>query len=355
MKKYVIFVAFILFCNNLPIGEGELDLRGNFDSHEVTLVRFNSLTESDIHTFLGGSSNLVLGRNTDFESRVLLKFNFSDTTYEGLDEIKMILKRNDKFDKDTLTFGVYLLEGEFDEYKANWFQRQEGEGWEDEGGDYQLDSLRRVTITGDSVVIAFNYIELSKIQDAPGLILIPEGDGFVYFYSRQSGSPPQFTLKKNEDVIPINLLADCHILTGPVPFYAEDWIGSGIPCRNYVKFNFDTLLTDKRAIYAELSFEPEHRFAMRDTIEIGVRELLEPIEDFNTVIGPLISLKRIAVDDTLYSLDVVKHIQRIIESPDSNFGFFIVISPENYDISQIKFIRNSHTLHVGYIIPPEER
>lgn len=355
MKKCILFLALVLGCNELPIGESEFDHRGNFDAQEVALKRFNSLTECDVNTFLGSSSNLVLGRNSDFESRVLLKFNFSDTTYEGLDEIKMILKRNSRFHKDTLAFCVYLLKGEFEEYKANWYQRQEGEGWQEPGGDYESDSLRHVTITGDSIVITFNYIELAMIQDAPGMILVPEDEGFVYFNSRQSGSAPQFILKKNENLTSVSALADCHILTGPAPFYAEDWIGSGIPCRNYVKFNFDTILIDKRAIYAELNFRPEYRFVKRDTIEIGVRELLEPIDDFNTATGPLIALEKIAVNDTVFSIDIVQHIQRIIEAPDSNFGFFITMSPENYDITRFKIIRNSHTLRVGYIMPPHER
>jgi len=94
---------------------------------------------------------------------------------------------------------------------------------------------------------------------------------------------------------------------------------------------------------------------MRDSIEIGVKQLLAPLEDFNTATGPLIALERFDADDTVFNIDIVRHIQDIIEEPDSNFGLFIVLSPENYEIANYKMINGSHTLKVGYILPPQGR
>lgn len=355
MKKYtLLLVFFFIFCNKLPIGEEEFNLRGNFDAQEVELLRYNTLTEFDKHFILGSSTNLVVGKNGDYESRILLKFNFPDSSYQGLDEIKLILKRNDNFHRDTVKFSIHLLDAKFEENKANWYQRTEEEWWEEEGGDFEEDSIRSGEIVGDSLVVKFNYIELDKIISADGMIIIPENSGFVYFYSRESGYAPQFILEKNDESISIPIEADCHIVTGPEPFYIESWIGSGLPYRNYAKFIFDSILIDKKAIYAELTFEIEKHFVMRDTIEIAVKELLEPIDDFDTPTGPLIALERLAVDDT-FSIDIVKHIQRMIEYPDSNFGFFVILSPENYDVANFKIVHGSHRLKVGYISPPEER
>ncbi len=355
MKKYTLLLLFFICCNKLPIGEEELGERGIFDAEEIELVCHVTLTEYDMFPQLGGSHNLIVGKNDDYESRILLKFDFPDSSFEGLDEIKLVMRRNDDFHKDTIEFSIHLLKAEFDEDEANWYRRTEEDGWEAAGGDFEEDSIRSGEIVGDSLVVMFNYIELEKIQSSDGMIMITEDDGFVYFYSREGGSAPQFILVKNEVVTSIPIKADCHIVTGPEPFYIESWLGSGIPYRNYAKFLFDSLLIGKRAIYAELSFEVEDYFVMRDTIEIGVKELLEPIDDFDTPTGSFITLKRLAVDDTLFSLDIVRHIQRMIEYPDSNFGFFIMLSPENYDIANLKIVNHSHQLKVGYISPPEER
>jgi hypothetical protein len=57
----------------------------------------------------------------------------------------------------------------------------------------------------------------------------------------------------------------------------------------------------------------------------------------------------------MISIDIAKHIQRLIEYPDSNFGIFIMFLPESYDIANLKITRSSHSIKVGYIPPPEER
>jgi len=162
-------------------------------------------------------------------------------------------------------------------------------------------------------------------------------------------------LVKNDVITTIPLNDDCHILTGPEPFYTESWIGSGIPFYNYAKFVFDSTLIDKKAVYAELSFKPEHHFIMRDSFQIGVRQLLEPLDDFDTETSGLIGLEWFSAEDTVFMIDIVQHVQHIIEHPDSNFGLFILIYPKDYDIANYKMVNGSHALKVGYIEPPQGR
>ena len=355
MKRVIpCLVLLFTFCNKLPIGEEELTLRGDFTAQYVELSPYLNLTEYRNIT-LGTSSNLIVGKNNEYESRILLKFGFPDSVSEGLDEIKLILYRNERFKKDTITFSIHLLTARFEETEATWLKKTNIEAWSTQGGDFEEDSIRFGEISADSLLVFFNYIELDKIRTADGLIIIPEDSGFVGFYSKEGGNAPKFQLVKNNSVTSIPIQADCYILTGPEPFYIESWVGSGMAYRNYLKFNYDTLLNDKKAVYAELTLKPEKYFSMRDSIEIGVKELLEPLNGFNTPTGPIIALEKFAVDDTLFSIDVVRHVQRIIDYPDSNFGFFIYLSPETYDISNIKFITNLHHLKIGYITPPQER
>ncbi|MBN2620164.1 hypothetical protein JXB22_03655 [candidate division WOR-3 bacterium] len=350
-----LLVFAIIACNDLPVGEDELNARGDFDIQEILLPRYSTLTEFNRYFTVGSSRNLAIGKNDDYESRILLDFAFPDTTYTGLDEIKLILRRNLNLDEDTLVFSVHLLSGAFEEAVVNWYQRTNNEWWDSAGGDFTGDSLCCVTIVHDSVVVYFNNSQFADIQAAQGIILIPQDTGFVYFNAKESGVSPEFVIIKNEDETSFALAGDAYIITGPEPFYIENWIGSGFPFRNYAKFVFDSLLLDKKAVFAELTFAVEERFAYRDTIEIGIKQLLEPIDDFNTSIGPFIALDKYALSDTLITIDVVKHVQHLIDHPDSNFGFFIILSPENYDVAYLKIRDGSHTLKVGYIEPPKER
>lgn len=356
MKRCFLLAFLItLSCNELPIGGGELHSRGDFEAEEIQLQLDNTFTETNVYPFLGNSLNLALGKERGYESRVLVRFNFPDTAYEGLDEIRFVLTRNDLFDKDTVQFSLHVLLGEFQEAKVNWQQRTDLEFWMNEGGDYEADPIYTGVIDDDSLVVLFNYLDLQAIIASQGMILIPEDSGFAYFYSKEGGPAPQFILKKNDDVTPMAIEADCHIVTGPDPFFIEPWIGSGLLYRNYVRFFFDSLLIDQLVIFADLTFTIEDHFAKRDSVAIGVRELLEPISDFETPVGPLIAFEKVAADDSIISIDIVRHIQRIAEHPDSNFGFFVLFSPETYDIANMKVIRGSHEIIVGYVLPAEER
>ena len=355
--KRLNFIVLLLFiaCNNLPIGEQEFDLRGDFRAQYTELDFYNSLSFYNRFAKLGSSSNLVIGKNNDYESRILLEFDFPDTTYQGLDEIKLILKVNSDFENDTIAYSLHLLTSDFEENHTGWLLKKETTYWDDPGADYETDSIRYGIISGDSLTIRFNYIELARIQDADGMILIPRGTGFTYFYSREGFSSPEFLLVKNDGTTTIPLKSDCHIVVGPQHLYIENWLGTGYPYRNYVKFLFDTLLVNKKAVYAELVFRIDQIWTRRDSIEIGIRELKEPIDDYDTEVGPLTGLKRYSAADTIIRIDVVRYIQNIIEHPDSNFGFFIIMSPENYDIANMKLVDHSYHLNVGYISPPQER
>jgi hypothetical protein len=358
MRKHTLwFIFFVLCCNELPIGEDELRLRGDFTAQYVDFTPYFTATEYK-NIPLGSSSNLVVGKNSDYESRILLRFNFPSSFEQGLDEIKLILYRNNDLENDSMKFSIHLLTESFDEADATWYHRTETEDWNTGGGGYQDDSLRFGESEGDSLVVYFNYIELEQIKASPGVIIIPQDNGFVGFYSQEGGKPPVLQLVKNDEVTVLTIDDDCHILTGPTPYPTEDWIGSGMAYRNYVKFLFDTLLVDdddKKVVFAELTVKSSEVSGMRDTIEIAVRQLLAPFDDFDTPTSSLIDLKKFAIDDTIITLDIIKHVQKAIDYPDSNFGLFIYLSPENYDISIVKFEAASHHLTVGYILPPDER
>lgn len=355
MKKYLLAIILIIIaCNELPVGEDELRQRGEFNPQFIELNLFSTFTEfKNVNT--GSAVNLALGMNAEYESRAMIVFDFPDSTYEGLDEIRLILSMRDNFSNDTVPFSLHLMDTEFSEYEADWTRRNLDEPWMAPGGDFNSDSIRYGVAQGDSVVLYFNYIELEQIQAARGIMIVPRDTGFCYLSSREGEYPARFVLEKNDVTIPAFADADCHIISGPEPTLFDDWIGSGWVYRDFVRFNYDSLLDSTMAIYAELSFECTEYLSHRDTIEIGVRELLEPFSTFDTPAGPLIALERIAVGDTMVTIDIAKHAQHMIDNPDSNFGFYIGLSPENYDISRVKIVRGSHRLNIGYVEPPDPR
>ncbi len=351
MKKYLplLFIIFVS-CNEEPIG----NVRGELTPQVLELSTFTTFTEYK-NVPVGQSLNLVLGKNDEYESRVLIKFQYTDTTYTGLDEIKFIMNLNDEFENDTLTFSIHALNNTFAEFEANWTHRTLDETWQTAGGDFESDSIREGIVEGDSVVLYFNYIELQEILQSTGIVLIPRDTGFVYLESKQGANGPRLELIKNENTLPVFAEADCHIVVGPEPSLFDDWIGSGWVYRDFVKFNYDTLLDNNLAIYGELTFRCSGYFSSRDSVHVGIRELLEPFSTFDTPTGLLIALEKIEVGDTLVTIDIVKHIQRMIDHPDSNFGIYITLSPETYDISRVEIVRGSHLLTAGYVEPPEPR
>ncbi len=358
--KYLLCILCLLYiaCNDLPLGQDELYDRGDFAAQEIELVRINTLTLTDQYANLGTSRNLIVGTEGGYQARLLMSFAFPDTTYLGLDEIKLIFQHNDDFQSDEITFTVHLLDYGFDETEANWYQRTNVEYWQLEGGDYNTTPLVTAQAGADSTIVYFNFTQLEAMRAADGIILIPQDTGFVYFRSQESGYNPEIVLVKNEETYTIVTEADCHIVTGTPPSEIESWIGSGLLYRNYAKFEiipaFDDT-ADIKAVYGDLSFAIEEQFARRDSIEIGVRELLEPIDDYHTETGSRIALKKYGIGDTIFSIDIVEHIQRIIDFPDSNFGIFIEITPPDYDIAHLKIENGSHRLVAGYIPPPYER
>lgn len=355
MKLWLPIVCLVFIaCNELPVGEDELRLRGDFDTEFTDLSVFSTFTESK-GLNNGTASNLAFGLNAEYESRVLLRFDFPDSTYTGLDEIKMIMSIDGDYSNDTIAFSIHLMDEEFNETEADWTHRNLDESWLTPGSDFHADSIRYGVAQGDSIVLYFNYLELAEIQAASGVIIIPRDTGFCYLDSREGGSGARIILEKNETTIPISLEADCYIVTGPEHSLFDDWIGSGYVFRDYAKFNYDSLLDGSVAVYAELTFRCAEYFSPLDSIKIGVRMLKEPFINFNTPAGPLIAIERKAVGDTLVTLDIVRYVQRMIEYPDSNFGFYICIDPETDFISRVKLVRGSHHLTVGYVIPPEPR
>jgi len=358
MKRSLWLLCFALFsCNELPVGEDELRTRGDFAPEFIDLSLFSTFTEYK-GVNAGKANNVIFGMNAEYQARGMLSFTFADSSYQGLDEIKLIMKLNSELENDTIGFSVHLMDIEFSEYEATWTHRNFGEMWGTPGGDFDSDSIRYGVAQGDSVILYFNYLELAQIQAAKRLVIVPRDTGFCHFKSREAGDAARIELKRNEITLPIFADADCYIVTGPEPTLFDDWIGSGWVYRDYVKFNYDTLyhpLDSAMAVYAELSFRCSEYQSPRDSIEIGVRQLLEPFSTFDTPTGPLIAIEKVGIGDTIVTIDIVKHAQRIIEHPDSNFGIYIAITPESYDISRIKLVRGSHKLNIGYIQPPEPR
>lgn len=362
MKRILLFTSLLLLaCNKSPVGQEELDQRGDFNAQTIYLLNTASVTETKTIA-LGSSMNLILGKNSNYEARVILKFTFPDTIPNGAKDINLVMARNKNLQRDTLPFSIHLLTSVFTEAEATWIKRNADEAWTNPGGDFEADSLRYAVLKDDSLIIPFNYAELTWMKNAKGLILVPRDSGFGVLYSREGGTAPYIRMTVGTSVTTIPIAADLFITHGPTPPYYYPWLGSGVPYRNYLKFDFfndslppDSILLGKKCLFGELTFKIDGHFALRESLDIGVKALTEPLHGFDTDVGSLMALHRIAAGDTVATVDVIRYVQKIIDYPDSDFGFFLFLSPDNYDIANLQIRRGSFSLKVGYIEPPGER
>ncbi len=356
LRNYAILLfALLAFlsCNKNPLGEDELGNRGVGDPEFFT-TSIDSFETSFIAQPQGKSLNLVLGRNPEYESRILLNFLYPDTISEEFQDIRITLYKR-KFSKDdTIEFNLHIVTSSWSEDYATWDMADQSIRWNQAGGDYEPTPILTKSNTGDSVVIRFTRDQLLALKNGAGIILIPTRSGFTTFYSREGGKSLRFTYKKGDDRYDIPLSGDAHIIKThlALPPYGKVWIGGGFPFRVFFYLPTDTALINKKIIYSQLQMNKLFAFSLRDTVEVVARALTEPYRGFDTKFTSILNSGKFTSADSQYKMDIVNIIQRIAHRPDSNFGFFLTINPENYDISRFEIRPESVQIEIGYLNPP---
>lgn len=350
-------VLTILNCNRSPVGFDELDR----ELSEPILYQLNpnALDCYQKHLAQGASSNLILGKNQEYESRVLINFPLVDSLLDSLNEVRLVLKTN-RF--QGVRFTTHIIKQEWQENTVTWLKTDSAGYWLNPGADFSETVIGQGTISADSTVIILNHID-SLVHAGNGLILIPEDTGFALLYSCETANDPKVIYKYPKKERIFTASADASIIDTVNLHLARNqfWIGAGYGYHTYLKFAFDPIDTNVTITDAELILHPTKSFLLTDTVEIGVYRLLEPYREGLTTqkFYPNISAKtRFTNTDTLIKIDLKNLVQFFSLNRDSNFGFILKGYPEYSSIFRIELKTdwaNYPLLKFGYILPPKGR
>lgn len=361
----LIITVVILRCDKTPVGYDELE-------RDISNPEFNEFRPTNRFCYgkyvpLGDANYFVLGKNQEYEARILMQFPFPDTTInlDSVSSARLVLypKRY-----ENISFKVHPIQtsSEWKENNATWKRMDEAVPWMADGGDYYPTVLAEGALTSDSCVITLNRNKLDTIVNhCNGLIIVPEQSvqSFATINSRNiSSKAPKIVFQfLNNTTKTYTPTQDCHIIDtlDLVLLPTELWVGSGFPFRTMLKFNLDTIPENVTIASAELSINIQSHYSISDTLSIGIWKLKESTFDAYTSFADIISNQTqfIVSTDTIVTFDIRRIVQSWNSKPDSNFGILLSVYPENYEISRIKIKTGSYMpkLKVGYILPPKGR
>jgi hypothetical protein len=371
LKRNIIFLIVLFFailvmrCDKTPVGYDEL-------ARDLSNPVFNEFRPTARYCYgkyspLGDANYLVLGRNSEYESRILMKFAVDDSSVnlDSVVKVKLVLypKRY-----NNISFQIHPIEtsSEWKENTATWKRMDEAVPWMTDGGDYYPTVLANTTLSSDSCIIELPLNKLDTlVNHSWGIIFIAiaSDTGFTTINSRSiSGKSPKLVFKFRDSSITSYVPnQDCHIIdTLNLILPPTDlWLGAGFPFRTMLKFTLDTIPENVTIAYAELTINIHSHYSMSDTLSIGVWKVLEPGLNSLTKFADNISnqTQYIASTDTTVTFDIRQIVQFWNTKPDSNFGILLSVYPENYEISRVRLKTGTYlpNLKVGYILPPTGR
>ncbi len=372
MKRYGLFLflisCFLLLtifsCDKTPVGYDELE-------RDVSTPVLNAFYPSSHFCYgkyvpLGGADYMVLGKNNEYESRILIQFPIDTLTISDITSLKLVIYPKNY---NSISFSIYSIMkiSEWQEGSVIWNRAYEGQPWINSGGDYYPRLLANVSLTADSCVIpiAINQGLLDSLKNySNGIILIPNtSNGFASINSKNiTSKTPKIIVEYGSTTKSFAPSQDAHIIKAINlnPNSNDDaWLGSGYPFRTMMKFNLDTIPDNVTIAYAELILPRNSYFSMSDTFDIGIWKVLEPYFASITSYANdrFAQSQYIASSDTVIIFDLRKIVQFWTINPDSNFGILVSCYPENYEISRVQLKTGSAGpyLKVGYIKPPTGR
>jgi hypothetical protein len=358
----LLFTLILVSCDNSPVGFDQLDRNLTEPvSHEFA-PRDSACYEKYVTN--GASTNLILGKNQEYESRVLMMFPLADSALDSLTEVRLVLYTETQ---KSIAFNIYIVLQEWQEKGVTWRRTDSAGYWLNSGADFSVTSIGNGMIAADSTVIILNHID-SLVRNGHGLILVPQDTGFAILYSNETSKQPKVVYMYSDKKRNFISSADASIIdTVDLHLGRNDlWIGAGYGYHTYLKFAVDTITIPEKATIAtaELILHPDRSFLLTDTVEIGVHRLFEPYRQglITQKFNPNISTKaRFTKADTVIKIDLKNLVQFWSLNQDSNFGFVLNGQPEYSDIFRIELkALNADSaerprLKASYILPPKGR
>lgn len=360
-----LLLVLVAACNTLPVGEDGI---GRIPRTDSLIILPDSGTGIARHAVLGAADTMILGRDGNYVSRVLISFALPDSALDSITRAELILH---PADSTRMRFVCHPCSVEWSAGAATWRVADSATQWLNPGGDYYSEEACRGVLAGDSLVIELGLGILPRlIREAYGIILLPLDTGFVRLSSGFTiAGAPRIRLywgAERKETRTINATEDAHIIDtigiGAGPGYRA--VGSGFSFRTWLRFNLDSIPPEATVARADLRFLPPIEYRRGDTIELGVRRLLEPLDarggNPRFVDAPSARLRYIVGPDSvpIAAIDMHRLVQYWTANPDSNFGLFLVAEPEWTSLFRLRVPvsgPSSPRLDVLYALPPPGR
>jgi len=366
----ICIISFVLLsCDKTPVGYNELER----DISEATFIelRTNERYCYGKYIPLGVASNMVLGKNDNYEARILMQFPLGDSLLDSVQTVKLILYP--KVHKD-IGFKIHpvIKSSEWRQSFATWIRMDENVPWLTDGGDYYPTVLAETTLTQDSIVIELPRNKLDTlVNHANGIILIPDNtvSDFALIHSREKVPKITYQYYNSTAIYTFSASERCHILdTTNLDLGMFDyWVGSGFTYRTLLRFPVkESLPANVTIAYAELLLPVAHEFSILDTMQVGVKKILDSLPfGMSTRFADYFWARADYVlrTDSLIVIDVRNIVQfwnkfnGTQNRPDSCYGILVSNYPEEYGLSrlQLKTSAPGIRLKIGYINPPKGR
>lgn len=361
----IIFTTLLILfsCDKNPLGYDELER--NIPNPVSVELKPTARYSYGKYINLGSSDLLVLGRNSEYESRILIQFPLSESLLINVNSVKLYLylKRH-----RNIRFLIYPIskQTEWKENYVTWKQSDENNTpWN--GGYFYPSLLANGTLTADSCIIELNRNLLDTlVNHSYGLIIIPDtsASDFATIYSRHTSKSPKLVLTYSNKTTTLTPTQDCHIIDtlNLSMTFIDYWVGSGFPFRTILRFSLDTIPNNVTITNAELILNIDHKFSLSETLELGVWRMLDSVTPTNFKDAKFASShsakKSYPITNDSIKIDLRNLVQQWVIRPDSNFGCLISILPEYFEISRLHLKIDTifgPRLKVGYITPPQGR
>lgn len=362
-----ILLAVFAGCNSFPVGFGQLDRTP--ESVTLTLGP-DSLAGFYKYAALGSSDVMYLGQDSEYVSRLAIKFALPDSALGSVTTIELTLHPADSI---PMGFVCYPCSSNWDANAASWRMADSSVQWFNPGGDYRKIQLGAGTLEGDSLVISLDRTHLETlVRECYGVIIIPADTGFAAVYSgySQATSPRIRLTYADGGKVTLNSSDDAHLihfdtLRLGLGTRQRPRIGSGFAFRTYLDFALVDSIPEAATITkAELSFLPQSEYRRADTLQLGVHRLTESFElkgrnaRFETNPVSVLDYVVSADTDSVARIDIRSLVQFWTAHPDSDFGLILTAEPDWQRPFRLLVPHsgpNAPRLNLLYVMPPKDR
>ncbi|MCL6465507.1 MAG: DNRLRE domain-containing protein [candidate division WOR-3 bacterium] len=365
MKQYLFLAVLLtLACNTLPVGFDQIDRLPETATLEIAPDSADCYVK---FVPLGSADHLLLGKDPQYQSRVLIQFTPKDSALDSVVSAQLVLF---PLDSVVMNFTCCACSTEWSSSAVTWRMADSLTQWLTPGGDYWNFPLGQGRIQKESTVVELNrdYLD-TLVRHSYGIALIPLDTGFttIATLAATKTSPRLVFTYANGKKRTYYPAADAHIIdsSGIRTNPGELLVGSGVAFRTWLYFRLESIPDSATIARAELILKIQPIYSRVETLQIGIHKLKESYHQrgkYALYDEAPASKTESPVRDTIATirLTVTDLVQKWVSAVDSNpnHGILLTAEPEWQKPFRIKILRsgiNAPRLKVHYILPPEDR